>query len=277
MKQIKKIISISAALGVMFALAPSAHANAQTMYEEVATVTAPSTAATIAVLLTVALMFAAMAFAARLGHSGKLNVPWAVLSIILSGFAVLVCIIGSSVGSLYSKPTGNPADTVTKFYDALISGDYTTAYSCLSDYTGLGLEVAPDDENAAQIYEALKASYEYTLSGSAKVDKLSATQSVRFKYLDLESLEDSVEDGVMRNLEKIVKSRPGSEVYDENNKYLPSVTAEAYSASLQSVLSHANSYYTADTIDIDLTYSNGQWLIVTNQAMLNALMGGVAY
>lgn len=277
MKQTKKIISISAALGVMFTLAPSAHANAQTMYDEVATVTAPSTAATIAVLLTVVLMFAAMAFAVRLGHSGKLNVPWAVLSIILSGFAVLVCIIGSSVGSLYSKPTGNPADTVTKFYDALISGDYTTAYSCLSDYTGLGLEVAPDDENAAQIYEALKASYEYTLSGSAKVDKLSATQNVRFKYLDLESLEDSVEDGVTRNLEKIVKSRPGSEVYDENNKYLPSVTAEAYSASLQSVLSHANSYYTATAIDIDLTYSNGQWLIVTNQAMLNALMGGVAY
>lgn len=276
MKHINRIISISAALGVMLVVTPSAHATAQTLYEEAAT-TAPSILSSVAFILTVMLMFAAMAFAVRLAHTGKLNLPWAVLSIVLSAFAVIVCIIGSSVGSLYSKPTGNPADTVTKFYDALIAGDYTTAYSCLSDYTGLGLETEPADANAALIYDALKESYEYTLADTAKVDKLSATQSVRFKYLDLESLEASVEDGVKRNLEKIVKARPGSEVYDENNKYLPSVTAEAYNESLQFVLSHASSYYTATAIDIELVYTNGQWLIVTNQAMLNALMGGVAY
>lgn len=256
--------------------APSAYAGAQTLYEE-SVDTAPNTGAIIIVFAVVALMFAAMALAVRMGRSGKLNVPWAVLAAVFSTLAMLVCVLGTSVGSLYSEVEGDPAETVKSFYDAIIARDYQSAYACLSDYTGLGLEAEPESANAALIYGALKESYEYALTGEAKVDKLSATQSVRFKYLDLESLESSVEDGVQRNLEKIVESRPASEVYDENNKYLPSVSDEAYSAALSSVISHASSYYTSAVIDIELTYADGRWLIVTNQDMLNALMGGVAY
>ncbi len=276
MKHLRKLISALGALGVTLACTPGAHATAQTLYEE-AVEAKPNTASVVAALIIVVLMFAGMAFAVRMGRSGKLNVPWAVLASVLSALAMLVCILGSSVGALYSAVDGNPTDTVTRFYDALIARDYQTAYACLSDYTGLGLETAPQTENAALVYDALKESYEYALTGEAKTDKLTATQSVRFKYLDLESLEASVEDGVQRNLEKLVESRPASEVYDENDKYLPAVTEEAYSAALASVLSHASSYYTSTVIDLQLTYRNGEWLIVTNQDMLNALMGGVAY
>ena len=276
MRHLKRFIPFIPALGTALWCSPEAHATAQTYYEETVQ-KSPNTAALITAFLIVVLMFAAMAAAVRLGRSGMLRVSWAVLAIIFSGTAMLFAIIGSSVGTLYSKVEGDPADTVKRFYDAIIAGDYPTAYSCLSDYTGLGLETAPSSENAALVYDALKASYDYTLVGEAERDRLSATQTVRVKYLDLASLEASVEDGVQRNLEKIVESRPRSEVYDENDKYLPSVTEEAYSTSLNSVLSHADSYCTAAAIDIELTYSGGQWLIVTNQTMLNALMGGVAY
>lgn len=276
MRHLKKLIAPIPALGAVLLCTPAAHATAQTYYEETVEKGA-NTAAIITALVIVVLMFAAMAVAVRLGHSGMLRVSWAVLAIIFSGTAMLLTIVGSSVGALYSKAEGDPADTVRRFYDAVIIGDYPTAYSCLSDYTGLGLETAPSTENAALVYDALKSSYEYTLVGEAQRDRLSATQTVRVKYLDLASLEASVEDGVQRNLESIVESRPRNEVYDADDKYLPGVTEEAYSTALKSVLSHADSYYTAAAIDIELTYSGGQWLIVTNQAMLNALMGGVAY
>lgn len=276
MRHFRKLISLIPALGVMLLCSPAAHATAQTYYEETVDGSA-NTAAIVTALVIVVLMFAAMAVAVRMGRSGMLRVSWAVLAILFSGMAMLFTVIGSSVGALYSKADGNPADTVKKFYDAIIIGDYPTAYSCLSDYTGLGLETAPTSQNAALVYDALKGSYDYALVGEPERDRLWAKQTVRVKYLDLASLEASVEDGVQRNLEKIVESRPRSEVYDADDKYLPGVTEEAYSASLQSVLSHADSYYTAAAIDIELTYSGGQWLIVTNQAMLNALMGGVAY
>lgn len=277
MKHFGKLITALGVFGFTLACTPGAYATAQTFYEETTADTAPNPAVIAAALVVIVAMFAAMALSVRLGRSGKLNVPWATLSALLAALAMLVCILGSSVGALYSAVDGNPTDTVTRFYDALIARDYSTAYSCLRDYTGLGLETPPESENAALIYDALKDSYEYALAGEAKIDKLTAKQNVRFKYLDLASLEASVEDGVQRNLDKLVESRPASEVYDENDKYLPAVTEEAYSAALASVLTHASSYYTSTVIELELNYHDGEWLIVTNRDMLNALMGGVAY
>ena len=192
-------------------------------------------------------------------------------------FALLLCVIGSTAGPLYARPGGDPAQTVAKFYDAVLASDYPTAYSCLSDYTGLGLETELAGDNAVKIYAALRESYDYVLSGTAKVDGISAVQNVRFRYLDLSSLEASVEDGMQRNIEKAARDEPADQVYDENNKYLPAVAEKAYSDALTSVLSHASSYYTASVIEVELTYTDGQWLIVTNRDMLNALMGGAAY
>ena len=195
MRHLKKLTALIPALGVVLWCSPAAHATAQTYYEETVE-KSTNTAAIITALVVVVLMFAAMAVAVRMGRSGMLRVSWAVLAIIFSGTAMLFTIIGSSVGALYSKAEGDPADTVRKFYDAIVIGDYPTAYSCLSDYTGLGLETEPGTENAALVYDALKASYEYTLVGEAKRDRLNATQTVRVKYLDLASLEASVQDGV---------------------------------------------------------------------------------
>ena len=275
MKHIKRTVSVFAALALASGLSGAAYA-AQTYLEEPASA-GRSTGAIILALAVAVLMFAALALCVKLGRSGHINVPWAVLAVVFTGFGLLLSIIGYNAGALYSKPQGDPSETVTRFYDALIAGDYPTAYSCLSDYTGLGLETTPSSENAALIYDALKESYEYTLTGAAVTDGLTARQGVRFKYLDLSELEASVEDGVQRNLEKLIDDRPRSEVYDEHDKYLPSITEEAYSVSLTSVLSHADSYYTAAEITVELTYTGGQWLIVTNQTMLNALMGGAAY
>ena len=276
MKHLKTFLSALTASALLLCLSPCAHATSRTYIDDTAS-TGSNTAALIAAFVVIVLIFAVTAVVVKLGKSGLMNVSWAVLSVVFTGLALLLCLMGSSVGSLYSGTSGDPSETVSRFYDAVISGDYTTAYSCLSDYTGLGLEAEPGTENAVLIYNALKESYEYTLVGSAKVDKLTATQNVRFKYLDLSSLEASVADGVQRNLESIVKERSHDEIYDEHDNYLTSVTQEAYDASLSSVISHATSYYTSAELEIELSYTNGRWLIVTSQDMLNALMGGVAY
>ena len=276
MKRIKTILSAAAAAGLVLLCRPAAYAAART-YVDNTVDTSRNTAAIAAALVIIVLIFVGLAAVVRMGKSGHLNVPWAVLSVLLAGLALLLCVIGSTAGPLYARSGGDPAQTVAKFYDAVLAGDYPTAYSCLSDYTGLGLETEPAGDNAVKIYAALRESYDYALSGTAKVDGMSAVQNVRFRYLDLSSLEASVEDGMQRNIEKAARDEPADQVYDENNKYLPAVAEKAYSDALTSVLSHASSYYTASVIEVELTYTDGQWLIVTNRDMLNALMGGAAY
>lgn len=277
MKAFRKILSAAAAFAAALACSPSAQAASQTYIDNTESSSGSSTAALIAALAVVLLTFVGLALVVHLGKTGHMSVFWGALAVFFSSLALLLTIVGCNTGALYARVEGDPSETVTKFYDSVIAGDYTTAYSCLSDYTGLGLEDEPSTENAVKVYDALKESWEYTLSGTVSTDMMSATQKVRFKYLDLDSLEASVADGVQRKLEEIVESSPIDEVYDENNNYLPAVTDRAYSEALDSVLSHASSYYTAEEIEIELEYSGGKWLIVTNQAMLNALMGGAAY
>ena len=222
------------------------------------------------------LMFVSMAFVVRQGKTGHANVPWAVLAILLSGLALIICVVGYSFGTLYTRPDGDPKETVEKFYSSLEYGDYQTAYSCLSDYTGLGLENEPDDENGKRVYQALKDSYSHTVMGEATVNKLSAFVPVRFRYLRVKDTELSVQEEVNKEIERVVQETPRYMVFDANGKYLPEITEKVYSDSLNEVMRNVSDFYATEQFNIELEYKNGQWYIVTSPEMLNAIIGGTA-
>lgn len=222
-------------------------------------------------------MFVALAVVVRLGINGRISVCWAVLSVLFSTLALLLCVVGSFSGTLYTKVDGNPADTVRRFYDAVLAEDYETAYACLGNYDSLGLENPPAGENARMVYDALKDSYDYALSGEARIDKLTAVQSVRFRFLKVADIENSVQDGTERNLQNAVKNNPKDLVYDEDNNFLPEVANAAYSEALAAVLRNSASYYNSVMLDIQLEYRDSQWYIICDQAMMDALMGGTSH
>ena len=115
-----------------------------------------STGAVILALAVAVLMFAALALCVKLGRSGHINVPWAVLAVVFTGFGLLLSIIGYNAGALYSKPQGDPSETVTRFLRRAHCGGLPHGLLLPGDYTGLGLETAPSSENAALIYDALR-------------------------------------------------------------------------------------------------------------------------
>lgn len=208
------------------------------------------------------------------GGRRKINIPWALASVLLTGAALFACFYGSVHGAIIVKPSGDPQAVVTEFFDDMTAGNYTAAYEHMEGYSTLGLENTPDSETAVLAYDALKASYSYKLYGDCTVDGLTAKQQVVFQYLDLSSIGDDVQSKTEENLNSIVQSRSRSEVYDENNNYLPAVTDEAYSAAVQAVLERAQNYYTTTAFEVELEYTNGDWYIIPNSAMLSALTGG---
>lgn len=213
----------------------------------------------------------------RCSRKHKMNVLWGSLAVAISALAALLCLLASSVGILIAKPEGDPQRSVTGFFDSLEAGDYDAAYSHLSTYSSLGLENTPADSVGKMIYNALKESYSYELYGQCSVDKLSASQQLQFTYLDLTAMQADVQTALMQKLEEIVMVRPKAEVYDENNKYLPEVTEEAYAAAVEEVLKSARKYYATTGIQLQLEYEDGRWLVVPSQSLLKALIGSTAY
>lgn len=277
MKRMKKILSGGAAAGLLMALSPMAHATGRTYLDQTLMEVKGSSMGLILTVVVLVLMFAAMIYFVSQGKSGRINVGWAVLSVVLGSMAMLLCIVGMAAGTVYTRADGDPAETVSLFYDSVKKQDYVAAYSCLSDYSTLGLEKSPESENAKRTYKALQDSYDYTVMGIPQTDRLQSSVRVRFRYLDIPSFEESVASRTNDNLAAFVKDNPISAVYDENDQYLPEVTEKAYADALGFILEKADSYYTTVELNIKLEYSDGKWLIVTDEAMLRSLMGGAMY
>lgn len=225
-----------------------------------------------AVIIAVALVFAIIEVLKR-GRVKIYAFP-AVLSLIIAALACAVCLYGYSAGTVYAEAEGDPQETVTRFFDALCAGDNDTAYTCLENYSSLGLEKEPSSKSGELVYNALKDSYSYELVGAANVDKLTAQQTVSFTYLDLKAMEQDVEKETNDVLREIVRSRARRDVYDDNNNYLPAVTDEAYETAVKTVLNSAESYYSSAELSVGLDYVGQQWLISADSALLSFIMGG---
>ena len=198
------------------------------------------------------------------------------LSLLVSAAAMLLAVVGLQEGTIYAKPNGDPQACVTAFFDAVCAGDYDRAYEQLRDYSDLGLAAQPSTPAGQQVYQALHKSFSYALEGECRTDKLDAEQSVRFTYLNLPAMEEDVAAETKRQIEQIVAERPISAVYDENKRYRPEVTEEAYLAALDQVLAKAETYYAEESMTLSLTYTDGRWQLLTSPALLRALNGGTA-
>ena len=236
------------------------------------------TATPFAAFLFIALFLAGGVIGAiKLKKKYNASLTLTLIAVLLCAAGMLLAVAGCFGGTVIAKPTGEPQDAVTGFFDSLIAGNYTAAYDRVRDYTSLGLENEPSTESGKMAYAALHASYGYELIGSAEVDKLDAAQKVSFTYLSLPALEAAVADETQTQLKHLVQQLPSSEVYDQNNNYLPEVTERAYLQALELVLEHAADYYTTEEISLALNYTDGRWQLIMNNSLLKALNGGAGY
>ena len=199
------------------------------------------------------------------------------LALILSAAGMLLASAGIYNGTLYARPSGDPAASVERFLGAICSGDYPAAYTELRDYSDLGLAETPASPAGQRVQQALHESFSYSLAGECRTDRLEAVQPVRFTYLDLARLEEAVAEETQHQAEAIVQNRSVSEVYDENRRYRPEVANEAYLAALNVVLQNAAAYYAETQFDLSLAYTDGRWQILASPALLRALAGGIGY
>ena len=198
----------------------------------------------------------------------------ALIAVLMFSAAMLVCIIGPKAGTVITAPKGNPQQTVTAFFDALIAEDYETAYSYLDYYSSLGLENEPADEATKLIYAELLSTYNYSFYGDCVQDGLTAKQSVLMEHLDVKRLQDRLGDKTHDVLEDMVQNSPMSTIYDENNNFKPEATQLAYTTAVQQLLEKPELYRTTSGMELTLVYTADGWRIQVNDALLQALCGG---
>ena len=230
-------------------------------------------------VILIAIFFAMIAAAViifRNNGAGRINGVCGIIAIICAGIALASCVIGMNMGTIISRPDGNPQETVIAFCDSITAGDYSKACEYLSDYSDLGLGSEPESEEGRMLFDALKNSYAYTVGSAPVINGLNAVQHMSFRFLNLESVAAAAGNRVPQLLEGIVQTRPASQVYDETGGYLKSVTDEVYHKALTEELSDPSKYYSSSEFDVELEYCDGKWMMSMNRDFLNALTGGAS-
>lgn len=234
----------------------------------------------VVLLVLIAAAAAYFAFAA-LGRArkGKLRLVPALCAILLAAAALIVCVLPSSqsIKPAEEKPVeleGDPQLCVTEFFDALCARDYASAYEKLSGVSTLGLENAPQSEDAAAIWRAMEENREYRLYGDCVAAPGGAVQQLVFTTLDLKSLGEAVKAATEAKVERLAAELDPDEIYNDEGGYLESFTARAYSEALAETLEHAADYRGTVGLNIRLVRSDGDWLIEPDGALYGALTGG---
>ena len=205
---------------------------------------------------------------------GRFRLFWLILAVLFAGMAGFACFFAMMYGSIYNRPDADPVETVTRFFDSVQAQNYPEAYACLSDYASLGLENEPESAEAKAMYDALRGSYSYTLSGGSTVTGLEASQRVVLRALNLRMTENAVQQQVNGILEEMVTAMPASEVYDGNGGYLTSFTDAIYREALNRALQNTDALCSDTQLLIQLKYMDGTWKIVTDRSLMTALIGG---
>ena len=205
---------------------------------------------------------------------GRFRLFWLILAVLFAGMAGFACFFAMMYGSIYNRPDADPVETVTRFFDSVQARNYPEAYACLSDYASLGLENEPESAEAKAMYDALRGSYSYTLSGGSTVTGLEASQRVVLRALNLRMTENAVQQQVNGILEEMVTAMPASEVYDGNGGYLTSFTDAIYREALNRARQNTDALCSDTQLLIQLKYMDGTWKIVTDRSLMTALIGG---
>lgn len=205
---------------------------------------------------------------------GRFRLFWLILAVLFAGMAGFACFFAMMYGSIYNRPDADPVETVTRFFDSVQARNYPEAYACLSDYASLGLENEPESAEAKAMYDALRGSYSYTLSGGSTVTGLEASQRVVLRALNLRMTENAVQQQVNGILEEMVTAMPASEVYDGNGGYLTGFTDAIYREALNRALQNTDALCSDTQLLIQLKYMDGTWKIVTDRSLMTALIGG---
>lgn len=177
----------------------------------------------------------------------KINPFWMTVCIIAALAAIMLCVVGSHNGVLLASPGGDPQAAAAAFLDALKTGDYAKVNSCLSGYSTLGLEEEPASEEGKILLNAVRGSYDYTLSGECVRNGVKASQKILFTRLDAAKMSAAAEAMTDRD-------------------FVSALSDRAQNAAL---------YETSDILDISLEYKDRMWRIIPDDALITALRGGL--
>lgn len=191
-------------------------------------------------------------------------------------FAVALLTVHCSITFPNAKPIllsvpESASDRVTVMMDAVCSGDFDTVSQLILGSPDLGVKKQIESEEGALLWNAYLDSMSYELDGECYATEKGIAQDVLFTSLSL----DNVTSDWYQRAQALLKQRVAeaedlSEVYDDNYEYREDFVMNVLLDAAQNSLAE-NTQLITQKLTIEVQYHEGQWLVVADRTLLNAI------
>lgn len=164
---------------------------------------------------------------------------------------------------------------VEETMDALCSGDYTAAEELLYGMPDLGVDALPEDTVNRMLWDAYRSSLDYQLTGELYTTQQGLARNVKIIHMELPAVTEKLGQRAKELLQQRVEAaQDASEVYDASHGYRENVVAEVLEEAVRQALEE-DVRYTYEIVPLRLVCRDGQWWVMPDKALLNAVFGGI--
>lgn len=160
--------------------------------------------------------------------------------------------------------------------EAVSLGDYRAAEGLLLGNPSLGADREPKDAVGVLLWDAFTDSVEYTLEGDCYACDEGVAQDITITALDFASVTGVLQDRSEALLtDRVEHAQDMSQIYDEENNYREDFVMDVlYDAAAQALQTDAKT--TQRNLTLHMVYSQGQWWVKPDRALIAAISGGTA-
>ena len=169
--------------------------------------------------------------------------------------------------------TGDPAETVARFFHALCLNEWEEASSYVRGEPDLKLDQLPEDALERDIWEAYLHSWAWSMGEGGVTGSVTAWQTVQFTSMRPDAFTEGVDAEVQAILAGWVNERPLAEMYTEDGEFREEVVRSALEKAVRARLTRPQDYLASTPVTLELSFENGEWVIVPEQSLWNALSG----
>jgi hypothetical protein len=202
------------------------------------------------------------------------------LVFILAGVAVAGFAVETAKNNLDSipvllAPVEEAESQAVALMEAVSNGDYATAGTLILGNPKLGVDRDPADAVGVMIWDAFVESYSYEMVGESFATDSGIAQNVKVSYLKISSVTKNLRERSQTLLEeRVAQAEDVDEIYDENNDYKESFVMEVLKDAVSDALAE-DAEMTGAEFTINLVYRDGNWVVVSDSALLAAISGEI--
>lgn len=205
------------------------------------------------------------------------SVLLAAIGISAAAAAVYICTQYVNAKPMLLTPPDEARNKVVMLMDAVAEGDYEEASQAIYGTPSLGVDREAADEVGVLIWEAFQGSISYELLGDCYTTEQGLAQNVSITCMDVTSVTVNLKERSQTLLEQRVnEAEDVSEVYDENNDYREDFVMAVLRDAVVDALEEDAREITVE-LTVNLSYQDGKWWVVADEALLDAISGGILY